>query len=53
MMYIFAFVFGLLCGAFCMAIASASKDEPIITEEDEKKMLEYINEKAGNDLQDL
>lgn len=53
MMYIFAFIFGMICGAFCMGIASASKDEPIISEEDEKELLGYINEKARKDLQDL
>lgn len=53
MMYVCAFIFGVICGAFCMGIASASKDEPILSEEDEKELRKYINEKARKDLQDL
>lgn len=47
--YIFAFIFGVICGVFCMGIASA----PVLSEEDEKELRKYINEKAGKDLQDL
>lgn len=52
MMYVFAFVFGIVCGVLCMGIASASKDEPM-TEEDVEELLRYIDEKVGEDLQDL
>ncbi len=50
MMYVFAFVFGVVCGAFCMGIASASKDEPMtedepISEEDVKELIDYVEKK--------
>lgn len=52
MMYVFAFIFGIACGVFCAGLASASKDEPM-TEEDVEELLRYIDEKVGEDLQDL
>lgn len=45
MIYVFAFIFGVVCGTFCMALASVSKDEIDISEEDEKELLDYIDKK--------
>jgi len=51
MMYMFAFIFGVICGAFCMGIASASKDDSF-TEEDEKELMNYIDKKYKSSTKD-